>query len=68
MTPIQFRATLAKAKLSQRGAARLFKKNERTTRRYAAGERPVPDDIADNLRKLAAGKITLQEIENAYAG
>jgi hypothetical protein len=67
MTATQFRAMLAKAKLSQRGAARLFKKNERTTRRYATGEWPIPDDIADKLRKLAAGKITVQDIADAYA-
>ena len=66
MTANQFRAMLAKAKLSQRGAAKLFRSNERTFRRYAADERTVPDDIADKLRKLAAGKITVQEIESAY--
>ena len=66
MTANQFRAMLKRLKLSQRGAAKIFGANERTFRRYALDERPVPNDIADNLSKLAAGKITQDEIANAY--
>ena len=38
---LQFRLALARAGLTQRGAARALGINERTVRRYAAGE-PVP--------------------------
>jgi transcriptional regulator with XRE-family HTH domain len=65
VTGKQVRALLAKANLTQRGAARLFRTNERTIRRYAAGERSLPDDIFINLRRLASGQITVQDIENA---
>jgi hypothetical protein len=67
MTANQFRAMLAKAKLSQRGAAKLFRHNERTFRRYALGERPVPADIINNLRALIDGKATAEKIEQTYA-
>ena len=65
MTANQFRATLKLLNLSQRGAAKLFRSNERTFRRYAAGERMVPDDIARKLQQLVSGKITVQDIEAA---
>jgi hypothetical protein len=65
MTANQFRAALAKVKLSQVKAAKLFGVNERTARRWALSERPVPEDVADDLRNLALGRLTVQEIENA---
>jgi DNA-binding transcriptional regulator YiaG len=52
MTAKKFRATLAKLELSQRGAARLFNVNERTSRRWALGELKVPDNIAHKLQEL----------------
>ena len=67
MTANQFRATLKRLKLSQRGAAKLFKANERTFRRYALGERSIPHDIVENLAKLEHGSITVKDIESAYA-
>lgn len=59
MTANQFRATLKRLKLSQRGAARLFKVDERTARRWALDERKVPEDVAAKLNELmeAAGAI-----------
>lgn len=42
MTAAQLKKALAKAALSQRGAAKLLEINERTMRRYIAGELPVP--------------------------
>jgi DNA-binding transcriptional regulator YiaG len=52
MTATQFRVALKRLKLSQRGAARLFKVDERTARRWALNERKVPDDVATKLKKL----------------
>lgn len=54
MTATQFRAMLKRLKLSQRGAARLFKVDERTARRWALGERNVPEAVAQALAKLGA--------------
>lgn len=42
MTPEKFQAAIEKLGLSQVKAARLFGYNERTTRRWASGEDPVP--------------------------
>ena len=42
MTPTQLRDLLERAGLSQRGAARKLHIDERTMRRYCAGELPVP--------------------------
>lgn len=42
MTATQLKKVLAKAALSQRGAAKLLEINERTMRRYISGEQPVP--------------------------
>ena len=52
MTANQFRATLKRLKLSQRGAARLFHVDERTARRWALDERKVPEDVAAKLTEL----------------
>ena len=46
-----FRSALARAGLTQRGAARVLGINERTVRRYAAGE-PVPYVIWLALKAL----------------
>jgi DNA-binding transcriptional regulator YiaG len=56
MTATQFRAMLKRLKLSQRGAARLFEVDERTARRWALGERKVPETIATRLNELAEAK------------
>lgn len=42
MTAIQLRRLLDRAGLSQRGAARKLEIDERTMRRYVAGDQPVP--------------------------
>ncbi|MDP2322589.1 MAG: helix-turn-helix domain-containing protein [Gammaproteobacteria bacterium] len=53
MTPTQLRAALTKAGLSQRGAARLLGIDERTMRRYCAGDLPVPRVVELALREVA---------------
>lgn len=42
MTANQFRRTLEKAGRSQRAVAQALEINERTVRRYVAGDQPVP--------------------------
>ena len=54
MTANQFRATLARLGLSQRGASRLFNVNERTVRRWALDEGSIPENIVENLKRLVA--------------
>ena len=63
MTANQFRAALRRLALSQGGAARLVGADERTGRRWALGERSVPDCVAILLKLLIAGKITIQDVE-----
>lgn len=62
MTPTQFRAALARLELSQLGAARLFGVDARTARRWALGERSIPETAAILLRLMLAGKITADDI------
>lgn len=63
MTAAQFRAALARLKLSQLGAARLFGADGRTARRWALGERSIPETVAILLRLMVLGVITSQHIE-----
>lgn len=65
MTAKQFSSALDRLGLSQLGAARLFNANGRTARRWALGERSVPEPVAILLRLMLAGKITADDIEEA---
>jgi hypothetical protein len=53
MTPKQLRTTLARIGLSQRGAARLLGIDERTMRKYIAGDLVIPEMLVWALRGLA---------------
>jgi hypothetical protein len=53
MTPKQLRTTLARIGLSQRGAARLLGIDERTMRKYIAGDLVIPELLVWALRGLA---------------
>ena len=66
MTANQFRAALARLELSQLGAARLLGADGRTARRWALGERSIPPAVAVLVRLLAAGKVTVKDIEAAH--
>ena len=66
MTANQFRIALDRLKLSQLGAARLLKADERTARRWALGERSIPVAVAVLLRLLISGKITVADVEAAH--
>lgn len=65
MTANQFRAAIARLDLSQVGAARLVGADPRTGRRWALGERPVPECVAILLRLMIKGKITIKDVEDA---
>lgn len=53
MTANELRSLLEAAGLSQRGAARQLDIDERTMRRYCAGELPVPRAVEYALMHLA---------------
>ena len=66
MTAKQFKDALDRLKLSQLGAGRLFgAESERTPRRWASGERSVPNPVAILLRLMLAGKVSVEDVENA---
>lgn len=65
MTANQFRSAIDRLGLSQVGAARLVGADPRTGRRWALGERPVPECVAILLRLLLKGKITIEDVESA---
>ena len=64
MTANQFRTALDRLHLSQLEAARLFKSNDRTVRRWAIGERGVPPTVAILLKLMLSGKITADDLRN----
>jgi hypothetical protein len=66
MTANQFRTALSRLKLSQLGAARLLKADGRTARRWALGERGVPECVAIVLKLMLAGKITPADVEAVH--
>ncbi|GEC56760.1 hypothetical protein [Bradyrhizobium phage ppBeUSDA76-2] len=63
MTAKQFQAAIDRLGLSQVGAARLLGADPRTARRWALGERSVPEPVAILLRLMVAGKIAADDIE-----
>lgn len=56
MNPKQLQKFLDEAEMSQRGAAKALGIDERTMRRYIAGEQPVPRVVEFALRWVAAQK------------
>jgi hypothetical protein len=62
MTHTQYRAALAALGLTVVGAARLLDVDERTSRRWAMGDRPIPGTVARFLSFLisAQGDIICQ--------
>jgi len=57
MTPTEYRDLLSALDLTQAGAARLLGVDERTSRKWACGERDVPQPAQRFLRFLLAAKI-----------
>jgi plasmid maintenance system antidote protein VapI len=54
MTALQLQRLLDRAGLSQRGAAKALELNERTMRRYCAGDSAVPKTVELALLYLAS--------------
>jgi DNA-binding transcriptional regulator YiaG len=54
MTPTEFRASLASLGYSQRGFAAHIEMDERTVRRWALGELPVPRPVVLLLECMGA--------------
>ena len=52
MTPDDYKEALRRLDLSQAGAARLFRVNDRTSRRWASGEQEVPKAVEIALRLM----------------
>jgi len=54
VTPDEYREMIERLGLSQKAAARLLGVDERTSRRWACGERDIPPPVARFLRCLIA--------------
>lgn len=67
MTADEYRAALAALDLSQVGAARLLGVDERTSRRWANGERDVPPPADRFLRFLIARGISAAAVFKTLA-
>jgi DNA-binding transcriptional regulator YiaG len=63
VTPNQYRTAIAKLGLSQRGAAAFLKVGERTSRRWALGESPIPEGYAKLLRLMVRLNLTPVEVD-----
>ena len=57
MTTAEYRAALAALGLTQAGGARFLGVDERTSRKWATGERNIPEPVSRFLRFLIAAKI-----------
>jgi hypothetical protein len=67
MTANQYKAAIDRLGLTQVGAARFLGVDERTSRRWIADERPVPEPVARFLRFMIAAKVTPEEVEKALS-
>lgn len=69
MTPDEYRETIEKLGLSQVAAARLLGVDDRTSRRWASGERDIPPPAQRFLRYLiATGKTGEYAMKRLAAG
>lgn len=57
MTPDELRAELKRLGLTQNGAARFLDVQERTVRRWAAGDQPVPRAVELLLPRLTPEEV-----------
>lgn len=62
MTSDEYRTTIAALGLTQVGAARFLGVDERTSRKWAAGERDIPPPVERFLRFLVAAKIKPERV------
>jgi hypothetical protein len=64
MTLDEYQSALTRLGLSQVGAARLFGYNERTSRRWATGEQPIPRVVEIVLWLILKFKVKPEDIPN----
>lgn len=62
VTANQYRSAIEKVDLSQRSAARFLGIDERTSRRWAAGEAPIPEAVGKLLRLMVKLKLTWSDV------
>jgi DNA-binding transcriptional regulator YiaG len=67
VTADEYRNALAQLDLSQVAAARLLGVDDRTSRRWAAGERDVPPPAARFLQYLIATRKTGEQAMRVFA-
>lgn len=65
MTPRQFQSAIDRLGLSQVKAAKLVEVDPRTARKWVQGVNRVPECVAILLRLMLAGKVTIEDIEEA---
>jgi hypothetical protein len=63
MTADQYRSALKRVGLSQRGAGVFLGVDERTSRRWAAGDAAVPESVAKLLRLMVRLKLTHEDVK-----
>ncbi len=64
MTAKQFQASIDRLGLSQVRAAKLFRADPRTARRWARGS--VPETVAILIRLMLSGKLTADDIRGVH--
>lgn len=67
MTPAQYRCILKRLGLSQRKAGPFLGVNERTSRKWIAGDSPVPLSAALLLRLMVKLKLSPDEVKRLAA-
>ena len=67
MTADEYRTALKALGLTQAGAARLLGVDERTSRRWARGEREIPGPVVRFLHFLIAAGIPADDVFDALA-
>jgi hypothetical protein len=64
VTPKQFKAALKALGLSQGRAAKLCGLHPRSAKRWAGGQRKVPEPVSIILRLLLSGALTIEQLES----
>lgn len=62
MTPKQFAEAIERLGLSQRGAAKFLGVNERTSRKWIAGDARIPESAAKLLRLMVKLKLSPDDV------
>jgi DNA-binding transcriptional regulator YiaG len=63
MTPTQYATAIEKLSLSQRGAGKFLGVDERTSRKWIAGDARIPEAVAKLLRLMIRLKLTCDDVK-----